>query len=105
LAFSGIGMRFQTMLVAPQPWLSLAPTTNRLVRRASAATESRRTRDISLALGDALTISNPSAPAATSVSSRPAWFRSYSGSDSTLSAPYAESLSCSSARSASSEPL
>ena len=59
------------MLVAPQPWLSLAPTTNRLVRRASAMTESRRAREISFALGEALTISNPSAPAATSVSSRP----------------------------------
>ena len=56
----GTGTRFQTMLVAPQPWLSLAPTTKRLVRRASATTESRRARESSLALGDAFTISNPS---------------------------------------------
>ena len=77
------------MFVAPQPWLSLAPTTKRPVRRASAMTESRRAREISLALGAAFTISKPSAPAATRESSRPQWLRSYSGSDSTLSAPYA----------------
>ena len=63
-------MTFQTMLVAPHPWLSLAPTTNRFVRRASATTESRRARESSLALGAAFTISNPSAPAAASGSSR-----------------------------------
>ena len=50
-------------------------------------TESRRAREISLASGEAFTISRPSAPAAISESSRVRWLRSYSGSDSTLSAP------------------
>ena len=66
----GTVRRFHTRLVAPHPWLSLAPTTNRPVRRASATTESRRARVISFALGAAFTISKPSAPAATSESSR-----------------------------------
>ena len=54
------------MLVAPQPWLSLTPTTKRLWARASAITVSRSARVSSLALGDALTISKPSSPAAIS---------------------------------------
>ena len=47
----GRRMRFQTMLVAPQPWLSLTPTTKRFVRRASATTESRCARRELVRLG------------------------------------------------------
>ena len=56
--------RLQTMLVAPQPCWSLTPTTNFPVRRARSITLSRRARVSSFALGEALTISNPSMPAA-----------------------------------------
>ena len=59
------------MLVAPQPWWSLTPTTNFPVRLARSITLSRRARVSSFALGDAFTISKPSSPASTSESSRP----------------------------------
>jgi hypothetical protein len=77
----GILTRFHTMLVAPQPWLSLTPSTTRSRERASRMTESRSALVISLALGEALTISKPSRPAATRVSRRSQWFLRYSGKE------------------------